>query len=67
MVGWHLTGSSVDAEEFLEMSLKIIIQCKEVDIRICFQTNDMGSENLSVWKILSIGKNNISYNLTDVG
>ena len=65
LVGWHLTGSSVDGEEFLEMSLKVILKCKEIGILICFQTNDMGSENLSVWKILGIGNNNICQKSTN--
>ena len=56
LVAWHLTGSSVDGESLLEVSLEVIMKCKEIDIHICFMANDQGSENRSVWNILGIGK-----------
>ena len=62
MVAWHLTGSSVDGEDFMEETVQVIVQCKEIGILICFLTNDMGSENKSVWKILCIGKIVLDYN-----
>ena len=40
----------------MEVSLEVIMCCKAIGIHICFMTNDMGPENLSVWKILGIGK-----------
>ena len=56
LVAWHLTGSSVDGDALMEVSLEVILQCKKIGIIICFMTNDQGSENKSVWKILCIGE-----------
>ena len=56
LVAWHLTGSSVDGEALLEVSLEVIMCCKAIGIHIYFMTNDMGPENMSVFKILGIGK-----------
>ena len=51
-MAWHLTGSSIDGEALMEVSVEVILQCRKIGIIICFMTNDQGSENKSVWKIL---------------